>query len=173
METLLIFDLEGVCCQKDRRSRTTIDVSGRSVHIRPKIRQILTELSHQYRLAVWTSTPKKIAHQIVNHVFQDLPLVFTWYRTETEFDPDFGFDPNIDRYATVKTLDRVFYSLKVNPDRRWTGKNTLLIDDSPVKTRFNEEKNVLIFDLTQDLILLPALIRKKVKKLSLATSVYT
>lgn len=145
---LVILDINGLFCRKiDKKDKETPKPHWKTfnhyyIELRPKAEETLINLFAVYRVAFYSSTTEPNASRILNYVLSsDLrrALEFTWYRDQTDWDPNTGKG-----HATVKRLDRVFSNPIANEFREWNESNTIIVDDSPEKHRFNKPKNVLI-----------------------------
>lgn len=100
-------------------------------------------------VALWTSSNEKTFSEYINHVVPECfreKFHFIWDRRMCTLDPDYYVDNNIKHYSTVKKLDTILSSPIINEQRVWNENNTLIIDDSEKKLRFNPEKTRFVFD---------------------------
>ena len=139
MAYLLLFDINGVLGSKDKRKASHFV-------FRPAILDILTTLADQYTIGIYSSTTTLNVEKIlamISPTWRNLFLVVA-DRTVTSLDPDYGIDPIVKSYDTVKKLSNFWEHPVLNPKRQWHSKNTLLIEHDPKKCRFNDPSNVLI-----------------------------
>lgn len=147
---LLITDLNGVLCRKHPKGEGPLPsgwVESKSYWIepRPGAKDFISYCLEKWNMAVWSSTTYPNSQPMVDALFteeQKRRLVFVWYRDRTRLDPEFSDKPHIQSFDTVKNLEDVYS----HPffDRKWTKRNTIIIDDSPTKTRFNPPANVFL-----------------------------
>jgi len=128
IKPLLVFDLNGVLiCKKTKTPR-------------PFVHFAIDELQLKYDIAVFTSCKQEGGMQLVLKIFtqeQCDKLKFIWFRDKTRLDPDFGVDPTIQWFDTIKHIDTVLLCPIINEKRIYTRSNVLFIDDSHIKMRFN------------------------------------
>lgn len=163
---LLILDLNGLICHKDREH--PVDEQNKlgphddfyqfkvyRVLSRPHFLEFFTRLfDNNYEVALWTSTTeyngKRIIEWMIPQIIQN-KFKFIWYRDRTRLDPDFGTNEEITQYDTVKNLQDVWSHPYVNGYRRFNALNTCIVDDGPHKMRFNAPDNViLVSDISFD-----------------------
>lgn len=117
------------------------------IYFRPNYREILDEIAKRYSVAFWSSTTEQTAQTILSLMgLKKYDFRFIWFRENTLFDPNYGIDEGIERHDTVKNLTNVYLNPVGNKDRKWDEKNTLIIEDSPKKVKYNPIRNVLILD---------------------------
>ena len=68
---------------------------------------------------------------------------FIWCRDRTKLDPDYGKDPDIEKYDTIKMLKDIIDCPDINQDRNYGFHNIIICDDSRMKTRFNPAQNIV------------------------------
>ena len=156
---LIILDLNGVLCYKE--DRNTIDLA-KSVgpewvetksylcRLRPNCREFIEYiLDHKnLRLGIWSSTTYPNSQPIIDSILtkeQQKNLEFVWYRDRVKLDPEIELkyqDHTIKTFDTVKILNDVF--LHPTFERKWNETNTLIVDDSSRKMRFNSAQTVYI-----------------------------
>ena len=152
MERLIIFDLNGVIGQKidsfkRKLSENEVRCGNYIFRLFPGAKDFISYCLKHYSVAIWTSTSGNNASSIVSLLFtmeEQKQLEFTWYRDFTKLDPDYNRNPSIEKFDTIKDLNDLFLCPKFN--RKWNSENTLLIDDSYQKTRFNSARNVIILN---------------------------
>lgn len=155
---LLILDVNGLICRKEKKNddsmvdETTqvyIDFDFYKVYRRVGVDNFLIALFDKYRVGFWTSTTERNAGKIIDWIIPKSvkdQLHFIWFRDRTRLDPDYGVTDGIEHYDTVKTLTDIWQNPHINYKRTYNERNTLLVDDSVKKTRFNSEHNVLIVE---------------------------
>ena len=177
---LIILDINGLLCHKERLPQSEIDAMPdsdeylkRRIYIVRKhtdVDKFLEWCFDNYHVAFWSSTTSYNAKPIIDQLLNtsDIPkrAKFIWYRDRTRLDPDYGVNNDIKEHDTVKTLSDVWSHPYVNQYRLYSNTNTLLVDDSARKTRFNHPDNVVNFDIPFDYDLLKANIVSKFLKLS-------
>lgn len=161
---LVILDVNGISACKVKKNTFTgtyqkVDLKVYNFVLNPAIRDFINELfDKKYEVAIWSSTTYRNASSVIEKVFtpeQKENLVFEWYRdkmkvrlewheVEPELDPEYGLNENIKSYDTVKNLEKVFKSPLINSEGIYNKTNTILIDDSVFKTRFNNSENLII-----------------------------
>jgi len=132
---LVIIDLNRVLAKKEGKSffrdENVISTPTSSCwRLRSDWKSCIDFLSTNYELAIWTSTTRIKAQPLVNHIEKYMfprKLLFVKYREDTPLDPLGG-------HETLKTIK----SLNLDIEK------VLIIDDTPSKVRFNEEKDTLI-----------------------------
>lgn len=147
---LIVTDLNGVLCRKHPKGDGPIPdgwVESKSyrIELRPGAKEFLTYCIEKHNLAIWSSTTYPNSQPMVDALLtaeQKSALIFVWYRDRTRLDPEFGERADIRNYDTVKNLEDVYS----HPffERIWTNRNTVIIDDSQTKTRFNSPNNVFL-----------------------------
>lgn len=144
---LVILDIKGILGIEVEKGNTvrqgTLKLASYDFLPRPEVATFLSNLYKDYEVAFFSSTTEKNAFLILKEILtrdQMKKTLFFWYRDRTHLDPNPGALP----YETVKLLDDVFTSPIVNKERKWSKNNTILVDDSAVKTRFNDDANLII-----------------------------
>lgn len=161
---LLVLDLNGLLCYKvhppyeKNSDNDFLDRKFYRVYRRPGVEEFLIWCMDNYDVAVWSSTTTFNAESILKWIFPKrgmlFKLRFSWYRNNTNLDPDFELDPRVENYDTVKNLANIWSHPNINESRQYSKTNTLIIDDSIRKTRFNNSDNVLIVEKFAPLSLL-------------------
>lgn len=154
---LLVFDLNGVLISKVRKRSARenlslqhdedvgcdfITLEGNVIFIRNGVVDVLTELSKEYYIAIWSSTTLKNVNKIISTVFKNIEFLFIWDRSTTLLDPEYDKYPH-DEHSTVKNLNHLL-SNPFNWKREFTIYNVVLVDDELDKLRFNDDKNIII-----------------------------
>lgn len=163
MPRLLLLDINGVLCCKQRYISDLsehinqlslepkcelLKLKSYTVMLRPGYREFLDFCFEHFTVAFYSSTTYSNANAILNKLLtskQKNKTLFRWFRDRTQLDPDFGQNPKIMKHDTVKKLVDVFNCPLINEERKFNYDNTLLCDDSEQKTRFNPDKNIVIF----------------------------
>ncbi len=139
---LCIFDVNGVfCCKVPKSQPADVKLRSYNIFLRPFYQEFLEFCYNNYKIAFFSSTNRHNVDVILKNILtqdQQKETCFVWCRDRTHFDPD------TDSFETIKILDDVFTNPIVNHNRLYSAKNTILVDDSKAKTRYNNDKNVLI-----------------------------
>ena len=150
---LILFDVNGVFCFKTRDEADLANVHKRDIIrgpnywmvLRPGLRQMLKELAHEHTLGIFSSTTFKNNNLVVKVLEEDGPLFdIKAYREYTQLDPGFASTDSVKDFDTVKPLKTIWRHPFFNSNRMWSSDNTLLVDDSVLKTRINPPSNVLV-----------------------------
>lgn len=146
---LLLLDINGLFCYKIPKNKAVesvsleiIELNSYKVIMRPGYREFFDFCYDHYTVGFFTSTNQWNVDIILNKVLNRKQMkntAFKWYRDRTRFDPD-----SENSYDTIKKLEDVFDNPVINKERKYHSGNTVLIDDSETKTRFNDPKNILI-----------------------------
>src|SRR5579864_8673580 len=153
MRHLLLLDINGVLCRKIEKNHTADGNSNGSpsvlrlgsydVELRPGARDFLTNAYNRFTVGFFSSTTYRNAHQILDALLtkeQKAKTCCFWYRDRTRFDPD----ADANSFDTIKLLDDIYQNPVVNEHRIWSNGNTVLIDDSFKKNRFNRTENFIL-----------------------------
>jgi hypothetical protein len=140
MRRLVLLDVNGVIGKKIAKSTIGIELSSYSFVLTPGVDKFLTELESHYSVGIFSSTTNRNLTKIIRALPTRFSLIMD--RTMTDYDPDRN------DFSTVKLLSRFWNSPVHNPTKEWKQENTLLVDDDINKTRFNDDTNVLIVDLS-------------------------
>lgn len=152
---LLILDINGILCYKTSKNTEVgrelnfIELNSYRVVMRPGLPEFLKFCYDNFMVAFFSSTHYVNANAILEHILtpdQRKATIFFWFRDHTHFDPDYGKDASIKDHDTIKRLDDVLECPTINWNRRYNSSNTILCDDSEKKTRFNDNKNIIIFE---------------------------
>ena len=164
---LLLLDINGVLCCKSEHKNALEEVtedltncnlneikleilklSTYNVTLRPNYREFLEFCYENFSVGFFSSTTYPNANAILEKILtpeQKAKTILKWFRDHTHLDPDFGSNPEIVFHDTIKKLSDIFDNPIINGNRKFSPKNTLLCDDSEIKTRFNDPKNIVIF----------------------------
>lgn len=155
-DKLVVLDINGVFCRKltPEETRELKGVDGivklegskftGGVEFRPGYLEFFDRLLTKYHVAIFSSTTHKNASSIIQaSQLKSQEFDFLWYRDRTRFDPE-GQGGEIQSFETIKMLNDIYDNPIVNMHRQWSDRNTIIIDDSSTKVRFNKSENVLV-----------------------------
>lgn len=145
---LLLLDINGLlCCKKPKDwcsvNLEVIELNSYKVVKRPGYSEFLDFCYSNFSVGFFSSTTKLNSDYIIDGLLtiqQRNKTVLMWFRDRTHFDPDCGKNSN----DTIKKLQDIFDNPVINANRKYHSGNTILLDDSSVKTRFNDPKNIVI-----------------------------
>ena len=153
---LVILDINGLLCCKElhidkspnkrsmKKTTDCIDLRKMRIYIRPGAVDFINNLMKNYRVGFWSSTTEWNAKQIIQALdLNAKKFAFTWYRDRTKLDPDYLKNTKVKKHDTVKNMQDIFDCPTINESRRYGWRNTVLIDDSKSKTRFNPVINLI------------------------------
>lgn len=154
---LIVLDMNKLLCDKiyqfdgtKKPDFETIVVNTHfTVFIHPAARAFLEFCFQMADVGFWTSTTKRNAAPILEHLLteeQKQKTVFRWYRDRTRLHPRFRKDSDILHYQTVKKLKDVWTCPTINAMRCYSAANTVICDDDPQKLEVNDPANVVICD---------------------------
>ncbi len=114
---LIVLDLNGVLVHRTK---------GKSVQVRPHVKEFLQFLIKNFVVAVWSSCIPANGEAIVEKCFGNLKkrLQFCWFREECTPHPT----PD-NPYGTIKDLTKIWSKFP----NSFSETNTIIIDDSPEK----------------------------------------
>jgi TFIIF-interacting CTD phosphatase-like protein len=141
---LILLDLNGVLCRKIASGpvpENALQLQSYAVEPRPGVKEFLEFCYSHYTVGFFSSTTFRNADPILKKILTPEQYQLSkikWFRDRTRFDPD------TKDHTTIKVLKDLFDNPIANSERIWSESNTLLIDDSIEKTRFNSPKNVLL-----------------------------
>lgn len=159
---LVILDINGLLCRKTTEGKADLSLGRYGVVVRPGAREFLEFCYQNFDVGIFSSTTYKNASPILDFLLtaeQQKKTKFKWFRDRTSLDPQWGsselsadpswdldefHDKKIEQYSTVKKIGDVLSAPQINEDRKYTLENTLIVDDSLMKMRFNPKKNVVI-----------------------------
>lgn len=121
---LVVLDINGVIARNQQRTGLTITKTGKS---------IVNDLSKKYQIGLYSSTTGPKVDRFVESSGVSDKFKFVFARDMTRPDRVLG------GYATIKPLYLIF---KYFPEYDYS--NTIIVDDTPEKVRFNPPQNVLI-----------------------------
>ena len=145
---LIILDLDGLFSLRiyQKKVISQQDNSFRSgpfnVFIRNGSENFINQLIKQkYKLAFYTSTTHKNANPVIKKICKKnyKKLDFIWARDRTHFDPD-----PIKSHDTIKNISDVWDNPVINRRKKYGPTNTIIIDDSMRKIRFNNKSNCIL-----------------------------
>lgn len=149
---LILLDVNGVLCFKigDKKdivglnSHFLIPARSYTFLIRPGIKDLIDELVKRgHTVAIFSSTYYSNIITFLKEIFgQKHPFSFIADRHHTIFDPDVSSSPT--SFETIKMLSSIWNNPVFNEKRQWNENNTIIVDNSDKKVRFNDSKNVLI-----------------------------
>jgi hypothetical protein len=128
-----------------RHGPELIETKGAIFEVRDGARVFIQACFENYQVAIWTSGTYTNANPVIEALFtadQKKDLVFRWFRDHTKYDPEYGTNPEIHDYDTIKPLEDIYQCAQFV--RKWTAKNVLIIDDTYLKHRFNNQNNCVI-----------------------------
>ena len=96
------------------------------VYKRPYVREFLDRCLQYFELAVWTSSGKDYARDVVQAIFQNIPLSFVWSRERCTLSRNIDGD----RYVWIKDLKKV-------KRKGFALESVIIVDDSPEKLQRN------------------------------------
>lgn len=118
-------------------------------YVRPGAKEFIEACSAQYDVGIYTSmissNVKSVLNQAFGENFIQCHIDFICSREYTRLDPDYRHDPKIKSYDTVKLIDNILGSPILNEKRKYNVENTILIDNSYRKVRFNDISSVIVF----------------------------
>lgn len=138
---LVIFDLNGVLVdrvyQKGRLEDADARVGRFWLYVRPGFRELRDWLQRaEVDVAIWSSMTEPNVRAIAEYLFADaVPLRFLWNQSHCDAEPDPNAQPKPDGYVKplfVKDLRHVWDAFP-----QYHADNTLLIDDTPEKSKRN------------------------------------
>lgn len=141
---LLLLDVNGLLIYKVRpgdSKKADMKLEKYSVIFRPYFKEFLNEIFKLYDVGIFSSTTWKNISKILGYTFtenQEKNLVCIWCRDRTRLDREKG------GYQTLKMLNDIWDNPVINAGNQYNNFNTLLCDDSTIKTRFNDPRNILI-----------------------------
>ena len=150
---LLLLDINGLLCckvpkgQKNKKYNKDdiLKLNSYKVIIRPHCREFLEYCYSKFTIGFFTSTCEWNVKAILNKLLtpeQHKATALMWFRDRTRFDPISSADEM--SFETIKMLEDIFQNPMANEKRLYNDQNTLLIDDSETKTRFNDPANIII-----------------------------
>lgn len=152
MKNLLILDINGlICCKvkppyQENLTNNYIARNHYRVYFRDNVKEFIKWCLENYNVGIWSSTNNYNVYPILKHVLdQDIikKFLFIWCRDRTRLDLEYP-NNNIKKFDTIKDLKDIWSCPTINCEREYDSSNTLLIDDSYQKTRFNSSDNLLI-----------------------------
>jgi hypothetical protein len=153
---LLVLDLDGILFQKEYDPESTIPLQPGSfrsgkfyITPHPDLESFLDELfKKNIFVGIWSSSQKATIKGILSQLFPakyyPKRFLFIWSRDRCQMDPDAGKDPEIKEFATVKKVSSIIKNPVVNYLKAWNTENILMVDDSPLKLRFNPSSTMHI-----------------------------
>lgn len=141
---LILLDVNGIFGYKSEEriyEGDVIQCANYTFVLYPEVRNFIETLRERYTVGIFSSTRFTNIANVLGHIDPNFRKTFTplMDRVMTSFDPDSN-----DEITTVKYLETFWSNPIHNAKRKWSAENTLLIDDSTQKVRFNFEKNILL-----------------------------
>lgn len=97
------------------------------VYKRPNLYEFLNEMAEHFKLAIWSSADDKYVNDIVDIIQPgEITFEFVWARSRCTLRRDYA----LDRYVREKRLKKI-------KKQGFRLEKTLIVDDSPEKTRDN------------------------------------
>lgn len=97
------------------------------IYKRPNLIEFLTEMNKYFKLAVWSSADDKYVNDIVNLIKPtEIDFEFVWAKSRCTLKRDYEFD----KYVQEKKLKKI-------KKQGFQLKKSLIVDDSPEKTKGN------------------------------------
>lgn len=153
MNKLLVLDINGLLCKRidketlyDHKLKC-IKLHSYNVILRPYYKEFLHHCYANYHVAIFTSGKQSNTKIILNALLTKEQInntVFVWCRDRNRLDPDFNTDIFTTNFDTIKCLQDIYDNPIVNEYRIYNASNTLLLDDSYRKCRYNNPNNFLI-----------------------------
>lgn len=148
---LVLLDVNGLLLCKVKKGTVKRAVrysSYEDVIIRNHAVEFIEKLMSKYDVGIFTSGHRSNTFNLIKLLMgteKSKKLKFILSREYTKFDPE--SDDNI---STVKILSDVYNNPVVNRNKIYNKYNTLLCDDSEIKTRFNPQENIVIVEKFTD-----------------------
>jgi len=139
MSKLLILDLNGVLITKIYNKNTKKN----EFTLKEGTIEFLEWAKEQgYTLALFSTSTYNTVKESLDLIFgkTSYPFAFIWNRDHCEFSAK----PDANEYIAIKILKRIWKNASVNYKKRYSDKNTLIIDDTLEKMEKNDPKNYLI-----------------------------
>ena len=102
-----------------------------------------------YEVGIFTSITPSNTKIIISKIFtygRKNKLKFIYDRSHTKLDPDYEKLDNIKKFDTVKYLTDVINNPIINTNRTYNLDNTIIIDDTYMKVRFNPVNSICIYN---------------------------
>lgn len=139
---LLLLDINGLLCKKVAKNINTnlqtIDLHSYRVILRPYYKEFLHFRYTHFHIGFYSSTSQRNADIILKGMLTENQMHDTclfWFRDQTKLDIE-----STNEYDTVKPLNDVYHYF----NGFFNKTNTLLIDDSYQKIRYNDMNNILL-----------------------------
>lgn len=151
-DKLLIFDINEVLCCKLSKNKyiytdDMLECNSYYIKPRPGYREFMNLCYENYNVAFFSSTNTWNVIPILKFILTENQYnntKFIWCRDRTRFDP---CPCNI--YDTIKNLNDIYENPVINTEKLYNNMNTILVDNSIIKTRFNNPKNIIICESYQ------------------------
>jgi len=150
---LVVLDFDGVLFERHRtvdNPPPNPDFTHKyfSYYIYPGVHQFIQSLLEKYDVGFLTSITEKNTLPILRKLYanKEIPkFKFILDRRFVKHDPEYKKFEKINFYDTIKLLSDIHLSSTINLNRVYNTHNTIIIDDSYMKMRFNHPKNVILF----------------------------
>lgn len=134
-----------------------IEVGKYYIKKRKNLIQFMDELiSRSINIGIWSSSVYQNMDPVLKAIFPKHihdKILFILDRSYCDLDPDYGINPTIKSYATVKNIDRIISNPVYNRERFFNIGNIIIVDNSLTKLRFNpKENNIVIEDFESDIL---------------------
>lgn len=150
---LIILDFDKVLFYRALTSKILNDMGGFQVKKYtyfpyPGVHDFLLDICRKYKIGFFTSITEKNAKEILETLLENTEVKYEFIldRRFVKLDPEYKSYRKLNEYDTIKLLSDVFNSPIVNHHRIYNKFNTIIIDDSYLKIRFNHPRNVILFD---------------------------
>lgn len=153
MNKLIVLDINGLLCKKINKdivynkNLTCIPLNSYNVILRPYYKEFLNFCYTNYHVSIFTSGTINNTKIILDKLLtkEQLKLTkFIWCRDKNRLDPDYHMDIFTTSYDTIKVLQDIYDHPVINEHRIYNNNNTILLDDSYKKCRFNNINNYII-----------------------------
>lgn len=155
LQGLILLDVNGVLCAKIPDDRVgevpkemLIKLSTRSCShaiTRPGIAEVIADLTSRYNVAIYSSTRyTNLTKMLKGTLGGTSKFAFIADRSTTTLHPEYGVDPRIKDFDTIKPLENIFQHPIFNENRKWGPHNTILVDNDQEKMRSNDPRNTLV-----------------------------
>nr|QBK90310.1 MAG: ctd-like (NLI interacting factor-like) phosphatase [Pithovirus LCPAC102] len=134
--------------------------------LRPGYDDFIDYCLSNYDVGIFSSITEKNITCIIDNVFWDKKdkLKFILHRKYTKLDPDYGKNKNIKSFDTVKYISDIISNPILNEKRIYTMRNTIIVDDTYRKVRFNPRNNICVYQPSERFNFEPEKYINKTKK---------
>lgn len=158
---LLLLDLDGLFFVRTSDKRTDTSDYKSFVHkkykyiIYPGALEFLDRCAELYDIAIYSSITDNNIFHIIDKLFYNRKhkIKFVLDRKYTKLDPGYELINNIKAFDTIKSISDIVSNPIINVNRTYKLNDTIIVDDSYNKVRFNNHDNVIIYksDFTFDI----------------------